>query len=114
MVMDLRALSTVTDYFVVCTAQSSPQMGAVREEIEHAFSQQRWPVWHTEGSAANGRSEAAHEPQWVLMDCGEVIVHLLNPAARALYRLEDMWADAPRLSIPSARAAARAPRVRAR
>ncbi|MBI4340784.1 MAG: ribosome silencing factor [Candidatus Omnitrophica bacterium] len=114
-IMDLRALSTVTDYFVVCTAQSSPQMTAVREQIERVFSRRRWPVWHTEGSAAsNGRGLAVPEPQWVLMDCGEVIVHLLDPAARTLYRLEDLWADAPRLSVPPAAAEADAPRARAR
>ena len=115
MVMDLRALSTVTDYFVLCTAQSSPQMTAVKEQIERVFSEQRWPVRHTEGSAdsSNGRLPAP-EPQWVLMDCGDVVVHLLDPAARTLYRLEDMWADAPRLSVPPAQAVASAPSARAR
>ncbi len=115
MLMDLRALSTVPDYFVLCTAQSAPQMTAVKEQIERVFSEQRWPVRHTEGSAAvsNGRSSAP-EPRWVLMDCGDVVVHLLDPAARTLYRLEDMWADAPRLSVSPAQAVANAPGARVR
>ena len=107
MVMDLRALSTVTDYFVLCTAQSSPQMTAVKEQIERVFSEQRWLIRHTEGSAASSNGQpSAPEPRWMLMDCGDVVVHLLDPAARTLYRLEDLWADAPRLSVPPAPAAA--------
>ena len=115
MIMDLRALSTVTDYFVLCTAQSSPQMTAVKEQVERVFAEQRWPIRHTEGSVASSNGQAsALEPQWVLMDCGDVVVHLLDPAARMLYRLEDMWADAPRLSVPPAKAVANAPGARVR
>ena len=99
--MDLRALSTVTDYFVVCTADSPPQMAAITEQIERVFAQRGCAVWHVEGAVpAAADRDALRQPQWLLMDCGDVVVHLLNPAARSLYRLEELWADAPRLAVP--------------
>jgi ribosomal silencing factor RsfS len=114
---------------VVCTAGSARQINALKDHIEAALSGQGCAVWHTEGSASfdvdSGRSrerpgdhggrsgeqrrKAAsrggtsspfnHGPQWVLMDCGEIVVHLLDQHARTFYRLEDLWADAPRLSL---------------
>ena len=127
MVLDLRALSSVADFFVVCTAGSARQINALKDHIETALSQQGCVVWHTEGSVSSdsGRGPARpgdrgglagehsrraastglasgpfnHGPQWVLMDCGEIVVHLLDQHARTFYRLEDLWADAPRLSL---------------
>ena len=103
LVMDLRALSTVTDFFVICTARSAPQLTAIRDHIEATLSRQGGSVWHTEGSPIPpGSASSFDEVQWVLMDCGEVVVHLLDPRARAFYRLEDLWADAPRIPLESA------------
>ena len=115
-VMDLRVLSTVTDFFVVCTAGSARQITALKDHIETALEQEGCSVWHTEGTASfavgSGRSSERSRrasaltsggftdaPQWVLMDCGDVVVHLLDQRARAFYRLEELWADAPRLSL---------------
>ncbi len=102
-ILDLRALSTVTDFFVVCTAGSGRQLTAIKEHIEHALNERGARVWHTEGVVPSGASSAlpGAAPQWVLIDCGEVVVHLLDDAARAFYRLEELWADAPRVAIPS-------------
>lgn len=101
-VMDLRALSTVTDFFVICTAGSSRQIEALKDHIEEALRQQGQAVWHTEG-VVSGRTGGtlAETPQWLLMDCGEVVVHLLDGPARAFYRLEELWADAPRIALDS-------------
>jgi len=98
-VMDLRALSNVADFFVICTAASPPQRDAIREHIERTLSQQGFPVWHVEGASASAvRGPASfHQPQWVLMDCGDLVVHLLDQPTRAFYRLEELWADAPRI-----------------
>ena len=101
-VMDVRRLSSVTDFFVVCTAGSARQIAALKDAIETALTQQGCTVWHTEGTASAPSSSGGpftHEPQWVLMDCGEIVVHLLDQHARAFYRLEDLWADAPRVPI---------------
>ena len=94
-VMDLRELSTVADFFVVCTAGSGRQINALKDHIEAALKQHAGAVRHTEDSI--GR-----EPQWVLMDCGDIVVHLLDAQARDFYRLEQLWADAPRIPVEPA------------
>ena len=100
-VMDLRSLSTVADFFVICTAGSGPQITALKEHIEAALKRHGGAVWHIEGSAASPEVLRAlnHHSQWVLMDCGEIVVHLLDEQARTFYRLEQLWADAPRIPI---------------
>jgi ribosome-associated protein len=99
--MDLRALSDVADFFIVCTASSSRQIDALRERLEDVLAEHGCPVIHTEGSTAAPRTAGPHAPlQWVLLDCGELVIHLLDPTARGFYRLEDLWADAPRLPLP--------------
>lgn len=101
--LDLRALSTVTDFFVVCTAGSARQLGALKDHLETVLGQQGCPVWHAEGTpAARGAaSRVSDESQWVLIDFGDLVVHLLDQRARDFYRLEDLWADAPRIPLTS-------------
>ncbi len=102
-VLDLRSLSNVTDFFVIATAGSSPHIKALRDYIEELLAGQGKRVWHTEGATA-GLSKAAPgelQPSWILMDCADVVVHLLDPQARVFYRLEELWADAPQLPVPA-------------
>ncbi len=77
-------------------------MTAVNDHVERLFKEQGCSVWHAEGSSRQpaGVDLSALGPRWVLLDCGDVIVHLFDVAARSLYRLEDLWADAPRLALP--------------
>lgn len=100
-VMDLRSLSTVTDFFVICTADSAPQMTAIADHIEAVFSRHGAAVWHTEGTPSPMKASSAlsRELGWVLLDCGEVVVHLFDQHARTFYRLEELWADAPRVPV---------------
>ena len=100
-VMDLRSLSSVTDFFVICTAGSPRQLDAIKDHIEAKLAEAGSAVWHIEGSpaAAAPAWRGNFEPQWVLMDCGEVVVHLLDQRTRSFYRLEDLWADAPRVPV---------------
>ena len=91
-VMDLQGLSTVADFFVICTAGSGRQMTALKDHIETVLERHGSAVWHTEDSIAR-------DPQWVLMDCGEIVIHLLDAQARDFYRLEQLWADAPRIPV---------------
>ena len=100
-VMDLRGVSTVADFFIVCTAGSGPQIRALQDHIETTLARHQCPVDHTEGTLSSGAARAfTPEFQWVLMDCGEIVVHLFNRYARGFYRLEDLWADAPRVPLP--------------
>ena len=103
LILDVRQLSSVTDYFVIGTAASRRQMAAIVEHIEEEFEQAKQSVWHVEGldeSPSNRRHPAPEDDAaWVLMDCGDVVIHLFSPSARQLYQLERLWADAPRRSF---------------
>ena len=118
-VMDLRTLSTVTDFFVVCTALSRRQASALKEYIESSLMHQGCAMWHTEGveslvlptENSGDASEKWEDPLrvanpnllWVLMDCGDIVIHIQDPAARTCYQLERLWADAPRVPIDFAK-----------
>ncbi|MDI6771870.1 MAG: ribosome silencing factor [bacterium] len=84
-ILDLREQTLVTDYFVLCTATSRVQIRAVVDAIAEALK----------GHQARGVREGAEAGQWVLLDHGDVVVHVFGPEARAFYRLEKLWADAP-------------------
>ncbi len=103
MVLDLRTLTTVTDFFVVCTAGSARQLGALKDHLEAVLDGQGYPVWHIEGTstARKAVTRFPDEPQWVLIDVGDLVIHLLDQRARDFYRLEDLWADAPRIPLAS-------------
>ena len=88
-VLDIRSLSTVADFFVLASAETPRQLDAIKNQVETALHHRGWTVWHTEGAAS-----------WILLDCGDVIVHLFDQPSRAFYRIEELWADAPRLPIP--------------
>ena len=105
--MDLRALSSVTDYFLVATALSRPQLAAMAGAVQDALAKSGGRVEHVEGLTPPRRPpkrlpvESSEEDgfAWVLLDCGSVIVHLLNPPARQFYQLEHLWGDAPRVQV---------------
>ena len=101
-VVDLRSLSSVTDFFVICTAGSSRQIDALKDHIEAVLSGQGWPVWHTEGDAAPPSRGFTLDLQWVLMDYGDLVVHVMDQKARSFYQLEQLWADAPRVPLAQA------------
>ena len=89
-VVDLRSLSSVTDFFVICTAGSGRQSTALKDHIDAVLSHRGYRVWHTEGEASAA---------WVLLDYGDVVMHLMDQQARAFYQLEQLWADAPRVPV---------------
>ena len=85
--LDLRAISPLADYFVICSGNSERQIEALNREIvdQVARDQQRWPR-QREGNAESG---------WVLLDYGDVVVHIFSPSEREFYQLEDLWSAAP-------------------
>ncbi|MGI8926883.1 MAG: ribosome silencing factor [Tepidiformaceae bacterium] len=80
--LDISRTSTFTDYFVIATAQSPPQFSALAEYLEQDLEPQGHLLRHREGSAASG---------WMLLDFGDLIVHLFSPEKREYYRLEELW-----------------------
>ncbi len=89
-VLDLRKISSGFDFFVICSAESERRMKTIAEEVEERLSDHRTKIRHREGEPEGG---------WVLIDCGWVVLHIFSPDVRRFYRLERLWADAPRLSI---------------
>lgn len=91
-ILDLREVSGFTDYFVVCSVGSEPQLkavvGALREKMKEA--------WGIRPVAVDG-FPASH---WVVVDFGAVVAHLFHAGKRQYYRLEDLWGDAPRVPWP--------------
>lgn len=75
-------MASFTDYFVIATAQSPLQFSALAEYLEKNLKPEGHDLRHAEGTAASG---------WVLLDFGDLIVHLFTPEQRAFYRLEELW-----------------------
>ena len=92
-VLDLSELSGFTDYFVICSGNSDRQVQAISDSIEHTMKK--------EGGFELLSCEGHGEGRWVLMDFGDVIVHIFLDALREYYDLENLWADAPSIKIPS-------------
>ena len=90
LVLDLRGLTTIADYFVICSGTSSTQVGAIADGVAEAMAREGIDTSHIEGGS---------EASWVLMDLGDVVVHIFDEQARAYYGLERLWGDAPRADV---------------
>ena len=88
-ILDVRRLSSVTDYFVVCTGTSEPHLRAVVDEIIERLRAERG----LRPRAIDGTLQTA----WVVLDYFDVIVHVMRGDLRERYDLEALWGDAPRL-----------------
>ncbi len=86
-ILDLRAVSTITDFLVICSAQSEPQLKAIAGGVEQALKEtiDRRPL------AVDGFPTS----QWIVIDYGEVMLHIFHEQKRPVYALEDLWSDAP-------------------
>jgi ribosome-associated protein len=80
--LDISRTASFTDYFVIATAQSPLQFNALAEYLEKDLKPEGHDLRHKEGSAESG---------WMLLDFGELIVHIFSPEKRAFYRLEELW-----------------------
>lgn len=89
-VLDLRGLANFTDFFVICSAESTPKVKAITANIEEGMSALR-----TKPLGVEGRSYG----HWVLMDFGDVVVHVFEDETRGYYELEKLWLDAPLIPV---------------
>ena len=90
LILELKNLSTFTDYFVICSGESSIQVKTIAEAIEEKFSKNKIFLLGREGLSS---------ARWILLDYGDVVIHIFNEESRAYYELEKFWLDAPRISI---------------
>ena len=90
MVLDLRGISTFTDFYVICSGGSEPQIKAIAEAIQERLREDH----NTRPAAVDGFPVS----QWVILDYLSVLVHIFAGDKRSYYALEDLWGDAPRLN----------------
>lgn len=110
-IMDLRGLTTMTDFFVVCSADSDVQIRAIAAAVDEGMQKKGAAAWHKESGSSS----------WVLLDFVDVVVHIFHTNTRTFYNLEKLWGDAkirrvtdaPARKTP-ARGAARVPRAKAK
>lgn len=90
LVLDVRGLSSYADYVVLLSADNRRQIDAVATEVEARLGKAGARALGTEGNGDTG---------WMLLDFGDVVVHLFSPEARDFYDLEGLWSDAPRVRL---------------
>lgn len=88
--LDLQGVSLMADYFVIADAPSQRQVRAIVEEIKDKAEEAGMPVVRTEGYA---------QSEWVLLNLGDVIVHIFASEQRDFYNLERLWSDAPYVDL---------------
>ncbi|MCP3926062.1 MAG: ribosome silencing factor [Desulfobacterales bacterium] len=91
-VLDVQQLTSYTDYLIVATGTSTRQVSAIAEHIKKETSEIKIKPLSIEG---------LKEGQWVLMDYGDIIIHLFVEETRMFYDIEGLWADAENISIDS-------------
>jgi ribosome-associated protein len=90
-VFEVGGLTTVADYFIICSAESHRQVRAIRDHIDAMLSKQGCRLFSTEGEETS---------RWILMDYSDLIIHIFKDDVRSFYALERLWGDAPRLEVP--------------
>ena len=88
--LDVREISLLADYFLICQANSERQINAIVDEINEQEAKNQVEVKRVEGKEGG---------KWILIDLGDVIVHVFQSSERAFYNLEKLWSDAPMVDL---------------
>ena len=89
-VLDLRGLTIIADFFLICTGKSSIQLRAIADRIEEKLRDQ---------GVRKLRNEGYQEATWILLDYGDVVAHIMAAEQRDFYSLEEFWSSAPRVEL---------------
>ena len=90
-ILDVRKLSSITDYFVICSVDAEVQARSVADHVSGQLREKGVQTWHTEGYRGTGG---------ILLDFVDVMVHIFLPPIREFYALEKLWGDAPVKELP--------------
>lgn len=88
--IDMKLASPMFDTFIICTADNARLMNAIKNNVEDDLAMHDIFVKHTEG---------AKDSQWILMDYGDIVIHIFSPEERHNYQLERLWGDQHRIDI---------------
>jgi ribosome-associated protein len=88
--LDVQGLSGVTDFFLVCSGRSTTHLKSITDAIREELKEDGVRPLHTEGTTDSG---------WILLDYGDVLMHVFLEDTRAYYALERLWGDAPSISV---------------
>lgn len=89
-ILDLRGTSDMADFFIICGVSSDRQAKAIADNIIEELDKNKEKVWHIEGYK---------QGLWILLDCGEIIVHIFKKDTRDFYNLEKLWGFVPRKNL---------------
>ena len=92
-VLEIREKTSIADYFVICSGNSSTQTKAISEAIEEKVEENQ--------NIRLLRREGSQQGRWILLDYGYIIVHVFMPEEREFYNLERFWGDAPNVVLAS-------------
>jgi len=87
-VLDIRGLSTFSDFFVICSGENERQLGAIAERLQEELREDDVRPRRVEGTPRSG---------WMVLDFNDAIVHVFDTELRDFYKMERLWAEAPRL-----------------
>jgi ribosome-associated protein len=89
-ILDVRKLTNICDYFVICSGETDKQTKAIYEEVLKKCEKNKIEIHHCEND---------NEAKWILIDFFDVILHIFNEEAREFYNLEYLWKEAKRVRI---------------
>ncbi|OQX94887.1 ribosome silencing factor [candidate division KSB1 bacterium 4572_119] len=89
-ILDLKKITTVTDYFLICSADSEHQVKAISDNIIEKLKEKNINIWRTEGFESSN---------WVILDLVDIVIHIFKPDAREFYSLEKLWGDAEIMKV---------------
>lgn len=91
-VLNMQNISLLADYFIICHGNSDRQIQAIAREVQEKAAEIGYPVKRVEGYDS---------ARWILVDLGDIVVHIFHKDERLFYNLERLWGDAPQLDVPN-------------
>lgn len=90
LIMNLRPISSMTDFFVICTGATNTQVKAISDHVEKELGKKKIKPFHV---------EMTHNQEWILQDYFDVVLHIFQPHKREFYSLERLWGDAETIEV---------------